>query len=122
MSDDIQTLIDLGDPELIASYIKSLQDLSVTTILIDVVPGPDGMGEEVYAKSIEDVVNTLSELGRRAEDAELENYSLREQVSQLKRWQTLVRDSSMLLHLKEKAEAENAELRRQLAFKPDYRI
>jgi len=46
-----------------------LQALSVTNILLDVVPG-DGSGHEVYAKSTDDVVNKLTELGTKLEDTE----------------------------------------------------
>ena len=44
--------------------------MSVTNIMLDVVPGWDGMGYEVYAKSVDEVVETLSKLGCEAEDAQ----------------------------------------------------
>lgn len=40
----------------------------VCRILLDVVPGPDGMGHEVYAKSVKDVEDKLTELGGKAEE------------------------------------------------------
>lgn len=45
-----------------------LKRLSVTNILLDVVPGPDGMGHEVYAKSVEQVERRLCHLGDKVED------------------------------------------------------
>lgn len=45
-----------------------LERLSVTNILLDVVPGPDGMGHEVYAKSVEQVERRLCDLGDKVED------------------------------------------------------
>lgn len=48
---------------------ERLKALSVTNIMVDVVPG-DGSGFEVYAKSVNEVVNLLSELGEKAEDLE----------------------------------------------------
>jgi len=41
---------------------------SVTSILLDVVPGPDGMGVEVYAKTAADVRLKLTEMSRRIEE------------------------------------------------------
>lgn len=57
-----------GDP---VTEVRNLQALAVTSILLDVVPGADGMGHEVYATSVEDVVETLSDLGSRLEDYQL---------------------------------------------------
>lgn len=45
----------------------ALQALSVTRIMLDVVPGEDGMGEEIYAKSVADVEALLS---KQCEDIE----------------------------------------------------
>jgi hypothetical protein len=45
-----------------------LDKIDVRRIMIDVVPGEDGMGQEVYAKSTEDVVDLLSEMGLQLED------------------------------------------------------
>ncbi|MBK0415232.1 hypothetical protein JD974_12530 [Chromobacterium haemolyticum] len=47
-----------------------LHALSVHNILLRVVPGYDGMGQEVYAKSVDEVVNLLSEYGMRIEELE----------------------------------------------------
>ena len=57
-----------GDP---VAEVQNLQALAVTSILVDVVPGADGMGHEVYATSLEDVVEKLSDLGSRLEDYQL---------------------------------------------------
>ncbi len=57
-----------GDP---VAEVQNLQALAVTSILLDVVPGSDGMGHEVYATSVEDVVEKLSDLGSRLEDYQL---------------------------------------------------
>lgn len=57
--------------------IAELEALSVTRILLEVVPGEDGMGEEVYAASVNDVERKLSELGLRADDAEGELVSVK---------------------------------------------
>lgn len=50
--------------------LKRLSELSVTRILLDVVPGEDGMGEEVYARSVKDVEEVLADMGERLEDQE----------------------------------------------------
>lgn len=38
----------------------ALQELSVTNILLDIVPGEDGMGEEIYARSVDDVTAAMT--------------------------------------------------------------
>lgn len=43
-------------------------DRDVTRILLDVVPGIDGMGEEVYAKSVAEVEAVLTRMGQQIED------------------------------------------------------
>ena len=58
-------------PSAAAAEIEALRALSVTNIMIDVVPGDDGMGHEVYAKSVDDVVNKLSTMGAELEDWQL---------------------------------------------------
>lgn len=45
-------------------------DADVTKILLAVVPGADGMGHEVYAKSVADVVDILNQQGQRIEELE----------------------------------------------------
>lgn len=45
-----------------------MDSTDVTKILLDVVPGEDGMGQEVYAKNIGDVINVLNKL---AEDYDI---------------------------------------------------
>lgn len=39
---------------------SEVEELSVTNILLDIVPGGDGMGEEVYARSIDDVTAAMA--------------------------------------------------------------
>lgn len=60
--------------------IASLKALSVTNILIDIVPG-DGSGQEVYAKSVADVVGLISRLSEKAEDSD----SLKAQLAACKK-------------------------------------
>lgn len=50
--------------------IERLQALSVENIMIDVVPGEDGMGEEIYAKSVADVHAAFGKMVDREEDLE----------------------------------------------------
>lgn len=54
-----------------AAEIEELRALSVTHIMIDIVPGDDGMGHEVYAKSVDDVVNKMAAMGEELEDWQL---------------------------------------------------
>lgn len=53
-----------------AAEIERLNLLSVTNILLAVVPGEDGAGHEVYAKSTDEVVNALTKLDEKLETAE----------------------------------------------------
>lgn len=50
-----------------AGEVERLRELSVTKIMLDIVPGADGMGHEVYAKSVQDVVNELGQMDDRIE-------------------------------------------------------
>ena len=45
-------------------------ECDVRKIMLDVVPGIDGEGHEVYAKNVADVVKLLTEMGQRIEDLE----------------------------------------------------
>lgn len=47
------------------------KELDVRTILLDVVPGWDGMGEEVFAKTVADVEKKLGAMGEELEDWQL---------------------------------------------------
>lgn len=60
----------LAQPNL-AAKVAELEALSVTNIMIGISPGEDGMGEEVYAKSIEDVEKLIGRLGDKADDYDL---------------------------------------------------
>ena len=59
--------------------LAAAEALSVRKILIEVVPGSDGMGLEVYAESLDQVVSLLTELSDRAENAEARIKSMGEQ-------------------------------------------
>jgi hypothetical protein len=65
----------------LAQRIAELERLSVTKIMLAVVPGEDGIGEEVYATSIEDVENELSKMGLKLEDCESQTLALRRKVA-----------------------------------------
>lgn len=56
-------------------------ELSVTKILLRVAPGKDGMGEEIYAKSVRDVQQLLSEMGEKIETLQSEKQTLQGEVS-----------------------------------------
>lgn len=51
------------DYDTLHATSQRLQALSVENIMLDIVPGFDGMGEEVYAKSVADVESKLSAMG-----------------------------------------------------------
>jgi hypothetical protein len=65
--EDYQALYEAKCDEL-----ATLRALSVTKIMLDVTPGHDGMGHEVYATCVDDVVNALSKQGERIEELEIE--------------------------------------------------
>jgi alkanesulfonate monooxygenase SsuD/methylene tetrahydromethanopterin reductase-like flavin-dependent oxidoreductase (luciferase family) len=56
----------MAERDALQARINELEALSVTNILLDVTPG-DGSGYEVYAKSVKDVVNTLTKLSEIAD-------------------------------------------------------
>ena len=60
------------DRNELQAEVDRLKPLSVTHIMLDVVPGEDGMGEEVYAKSVLEVEEALGRMGERVEDLESE--------------------------------------------------
>lgn len=62
--------------DALQQLLNAADELSVTSILLDVVPG-DGSGHEVYAKSVDEVVNALSAMGDKIEDLEGELVTLR---------------------------------------------
>lgn len=64
--DDEFKLYTHADP----SEIERLRALSVENIMIDVVPGADGMGHEVYAKSVADVNSAFGRMVDREEELE----------------------------------------------------
>lgn len=50
------------DFDRVTAERDSALGLSVTKIMLDIVPGYEGMGEEVYAKSVEDVEHAFTRL------------------------------------------------------------
>lgn len=48
-------------------------EFDVRTMLKDVVPGADGMGQEVYFKTVEEVVQTLTDMSEKLDDASHKN-------------------------------------------------
>jgi hypothetical protein len=61
--------------------IEKLKALSVTNILIEITPGIDGCGEEIYAKSVKDVEDEMTRLGVESEDAKGELNTLRSSLA-----------------------------------------
>lgn len=49
-----------------------VDERDITRILLDVVPGADGMGLEVYAKTVSDVEAVLTKQSERIEELEIE--------------------------------------------------
>lgn len=52
----------LSDLDRVTAERDAALSLSVTKIMLDIVHGYDGMGEEVYAKSVEDVEHAFTKL------------------------------------------------------------
>jgi len=76
-------------PEWVTEFQKNLpneSNLSVTKILLDVVPGKDGMGEEVYAKSLDDVRQTLTAMGEKIEELTKERDGLQRELTKYIGW------------------------------------
>lgn len=53
-----------------AQEIERLETLSVTNIMVDVASGWDGAGQEIYAKSTDEVVNLLTDLSEKLDYAQ----------------------------------------------------
>lgn len=70
-----------AERDALKADVERLQKLSVTNILLDVVPGCDGLGEEVYAKSTDDVVATLNKQGYLIEGLESERDALQSELA-----------------------------------------
>jgi hypothetical protein len=69
------------------SRVKELDALSVTNIMVEVVPWGDGMGEEVYAKSLDDVFKVLNRLSEQAEElasVQAERDALRQELEAIR--------------------------------------
>ena len=82
-------LADKGGLDLSESKAReaALRALSVTGIMLDVVPGEDGMGEEIYAKSVADVEALLSKQCEDIEALQDREAALREEIEMAKQVQ-----------------------------------
>lgn len=78
---DWQTLESAEGEFILSSDYDALQALSVTNILLDVVPG-DGMGQEVYAKSVAEVEATLTKSWQDFETATDERDALKHRLAE----------------------------------------
>jgi len=79
-----------------AGEVERLKALSVTNIMLDVVPGEEGMGEEVYAKSVEEVEEALGAMGLKIEDLMTEPDTLRAQLAE---WGALLKQAGDVIHI-----------------------
>lgn len=61
-------------------------ELDVTKILLNVVPGDDGEGLEIYAKSVDDVVALLTEQAERIEELESRSAAPVAPATHVKAW------------------------------------
>lgn len=64
--------------------IAELRELSVTNLMLEVVPGRDGMGEEIYAKSVGDVNDAFYKLVEKIEALEDQNVTLQTELKHKK--------------------------------------
>jgi hypothetical protein len=87
-----------------AQRIEDLEVLSVERVMLDVVPGLEGMGEEVYAKSVDDVEAKLGALGDQIEDLQSSNSELRDRKNSIV---VLMQQRDQLEELLRKAVDEN---------------
>lgn len=71
--------------------LSTAKSLSVTNILINVVPGEDGMGEAVYAKSVAEVEREFSRLSQKLDAVEQQRDEL---VTALKGVQHVANEST----------------------------
>jgi hypothetical protein len=69
--------------DLLRARIVELEALSVTKVMLDIVPG-DGDGYEVYAKSVSDVETKLGALGEENEELQFERDQLRAELAAIK--------------------------------------
>ena len=56
----------------LVAEVERLKKMSVANIMVRIVPGYDGGGEEIYAKSVEEVNAVMSDLSQRLDDVETE--------------------------------------------------
>ncbi|ASD50433.1 hypothetical protein FDI24_gp152 [Acidovorax phage ACP17] len=69
--DGSDNLKSMGNQMAVLISASDLRKISCTDIMLDVVPGLDGMGYEVYAKSADQVADKLSETFQELEDWQL---------------------------------------------------
>ena len=67
------------------SDLAALRALSVENIMLDVIPGKGGVGEEIYAKSIADVEALLTKQCDSIEELQGREEELREELLELSR-------------------------------------
>ena len=60
--------------------IAELEEMSASSIMIKVVPGEDGMGEEIYAKSVSDVERLLTRFSEKLEEQADEIWRLKQSL------------------------------------------
>ena len=76
-----------------AAEIARLQKLSVTNILLEISPGFDGMGDEIYAKSVEDVYKAMAKLETKIDDQRGEIAKLQKELEEARkdaeRWEAI---------------------------------
>ena len=65
--------------------LAALRELSVENIMLDVIPGKGGVGEEIYAKSIADVEALLTKQCDSIEELQGREEELREELLELSR-------------------------------------
>ena len=68
-----------------AAEIARLQKLSVTNILLEISPGFDGMGDEIYAKSVEDVYKAMAKLETKIDDQRGEIAKLQKELEEARK-------------------------------------
>lgn len=93
--------------EVFRARIAELEALSVTKVMLDIVPG-DGDGYEVYAKSVSDVETKLGALGEENEELQFELDQLRAELAAIKA-QGVALDGSQLAGLLEQVRLDDDE-------------
>lgn len=81
-SDDytVTELVDRAHVTRLQAEVEEWKALSVTRIMLDVVPG-DGDGHEVYAKSVAEVEECLGGMGDQIEDLQIDKVNLQSELT-----------------------------------------